>query len=407
MNYEIELKITRERISDIEYRIVEINRELKKAESAKRDAEGEETLGLIQMGSFALRPIGTYNYISGSNDAESLGNKIKKLEQEKKDLEWELFETKSKLESLKEDFEYSKRPQAELVIEKDRIYIAGDEKKSNVISWLEHEVTSYIAEYNRIISSEEVAEYKQLKAEFEELVKQTDLPKATDENVGRIQELKKKYGLDLTYIIMDNKLIVEDGFSKPLETSRRLISYYEDDIVRTKKKYDDFKPTFMGKVLKGVGKKQKAAWDSKISEAENYYVSSINAQRDKIKVYEDTKAEFVDPAKDVLDKLDQVNNLLDNSYYVNKFINEIDTYKKNIENHTILKRAEVNSTLFSSLNSFRHYLDKNNLKLTREDILDAIFESEYHRELAIEVYNAIGYKPRKHKAKIEAIEPNL
>ncbi len=405
MNYEIEIKLTGERISDIEYRIVEINKTLKEAEAAKRDAENDATLGLLQMGSSTLRPIGTYNFLNGTGTVGDISNKIKDLEQEKKDLEWELWEEKHKLESLKEDFEFSKRPQATLVTTKDRIYIEGDEKQSNIISWLEHDINSYIAEYNRILESEDVAEYKKLKAEFEALVKQTDLPKATPENIAKLDSLKKEYGLPVKYIIMDGKLIVEDGFSKPLETSKSLAGYYAEDVEKAKKRYDDFKPTFFGKVFKSVGKKQKKAWDSKIAESEKYFTDSLEKQRDKVVVYEQAKEEFITPAEAVLEALSKVNEIVDNSYYVNKFINDIDTYKKNIENHTILKNTREYDTMNSIMSTLKRYLDEHNLKLSREDVYDAIFASEYHQELAIEIQNATGYKPRKEKVAVAAREP--
>ena len=406
MDYEFEIRFTSERISDIEYRIVEINQELKDMESAKRDAENDATLGLLQMSSSALKPIGTYNFLNGTGTVGDIRIKIKELQQEKKDLEWELWEEKNKLKSLKEDFEFSKRPQATLVTTKDKIYIEGDEKQSNVISWLEHDIKTYISEYNRILESEEVAEYKKLKADFEALVKKTDLPKATQENLDKLAAIKKEYGLDVKYIIMDGKLIVEDSVSHAIETSKSLAGYYAEDVEKTKKRYDDFKPTFFGKVFKSVGKKQKKAWDSKIAESEKYFTDSLEKQRDKVVVYEQAKAEFIAPAKDVLAALNKLNELIDNSYYVGKFINHIDTYKKNIENHTILKNTREYDTMNSIMSTLKRYLDEHNLKLSREDIYDAIFESEYHQELALEIYNATGYKPKKKKVVAPVSQPS-
>jgi len=145
MNYEIEIRLTENRIDDIETKLREIKQSLKELESAKRDAENDTTLGLLQMSSSALRPIGTYNFLNGAGTVGDIRAKIKELEQDKKDLEWELFEEKNKLKHLKEEFEYSKRDQANLVTTKEGIFIEGDESNRNVISWLEHKVNSYIA----------------------------------------------------------------------------------------------------------------------------------------------------------------------------------------------------------------------------------------------------------------------
>ena len=405
MNYEIEIRLTENRIDEIETKLREIKKSLKDLESAKRDAENDTTLGLLQMSSSALRPIGTYNFLNGAGTVGDIRIKIKELEQDKKDLEWELFEEKNKLKHLNEEFEYSKRDQANLVTTKEGIFIEGDESNRNVISWLEHKVNSYIAEYNRILESEEVADYKRYKAEFEKLVKETVLPEATPENLEELKIMKQKYGSSFKYIVMDGKIIVEDCFTDAIETSNKLVSYYTQDVEKARKKYDEFQPTFFGKVFKKVGKKQKEKWDSEVKDTETHYISYLEEQKKKTAEYEAAKAKYIDPAVEVLASLERLNKHIDDSYYVQKFINEIDEYKKNIENHTILKNIDDSDVMFSILSSFRYYLDQHGLKLTREDIYDAIFESEYHQDLAQEIYNARGYKPRKKKVQVVASEP--
>lgn len=405
MDYEIEIKLKEERITDIKERLNQIKKSLKEAESAKRDAENDTTLGLLQMGSSALRPIGTYNFLNGSNTVGEISIKIKDLKQEQKNLEWELFEEENKLKHLKEEFEYSKRDQANLVATKDGIFIEGDESNRNVISWLEHKVSSYVAEYNRILESEEVADYKKYKAEFERLVKETDLPEASPENLAELKDMRARYGSGVKYIVMDGKVIVEDCFTSAIETSNSLVSYYTQDVEKARKKYDEFEPTFFGKVFKRVGKKQKEKWDSGVKNTENHFISHLEEQKKKTAEYEAAKSKYIDPAVEVLASLDRLNKHIADSYYVCKFIHEIDDYKKNIENHTILKSIDDSDVMFSILSSFRYYLDQHGLKLSREDIYDAIFESEYHQELAQEIYNARGYKPRKKKVQVVASEP--
>ena len=83
MDYEIDIRLTEERIDEIEDKIHEIKKSLKEAESAKRDAEDDATLGLLQMGSGALRPIGTYNFLNGTGTVGDISIKIKELEKEK------------------------------------------------------------------------------------------------------------------------------------------------------------------------------------------------------------------------------------------------------------------------------------------------------------------------------------
>lgn len=405
MDYEIEIGLKEDRITEIETRLSEIKKEIKKLEREYEDVSGDANIGIAMMGSPGLGILGAYNYVTASDSGKSIESTLKDLKNEKKDLEWKLFEEQNKLKYLKEEFEYSKRDQANLVVTKEGIFIEGDESNRNVISWLEHKVNSYIAEYNRILQSEEVADYKKYKAEFERLVKETALPKASPENLEELKALRLRFGDELKYIVMDGKVIVEDCFTSAINTSGSLVSYYTQDVEKVRKKYDEFQPTFFGKVFKSVGKKQKEKWDSEVKDTENHYTSHLEEQKKKVAEYEAAKAKFVAPATEVLASLDKLNKHIDDSYYVYKFINEIDDYKENIENHTILKSIDDSDVMFSILSSFRYYLDQHGLKLTREDIYDAIFESEYHQDLAQEIYNARGYKPRKKKVQVIASEP--
>jgi len=74
-----------------------------------------------------------------------------------------------------------------------------------------------------------------------------------------------------------------------------------------------------------------------------------------------------------------------------RFENEADDYRTNIENHTILKSSLDGDFFVKMIIAVKPILDKMGVKITREQILELIFNSEYHAELAEELKNA-GYK---------------
>ncbi|MBQ8425009.1 MAG: hypothetical protein IJX17_03190 [Clostridia bacterium] len=399
----LDINLTKERISEMEDRLYDVNKELKNLEQKKKEAHDDSVFGLFQMSSPALRSFGTYNYLTGVDEEESLDSRIKKLNKEKNRLEFDIDQEKFNLKMQIEEFQYKQRPEAKLIVTKDGIFIDGDERKFNLVSWAEHSINMYKNTYHNMMSSNEVLEYQVIKNGIPARVKGLNLPKATKENIAELDKLKIK-GLEFDYVIIDDKLVVDkDVMTDAIRVCESLVGYFKEDITKVKSKYDNFTPTFIGKVFKSVGRKQKSKRDSNLQQSELHFQKQIETYQNKIKLYKNVKEKYFDPAVPIIEDFGKLRELAENSYYVKLFINEREDYEKNIENHTILKATSDNS-ISSSLSAVKYFLDTNGLKLNKESIYEAIYNSKYHQELATEIKNATGYKAPKKSLNVKAVE---
>ena len=394
MTIETKIEVSKSLIKDYESELQRINNSILTTEREKRHASSMSTIGISQMGISSLRPIGTYNYVSNSTRASSLNSKLSRLRSEKSIVESKLRTERQNLVELESELEYSKRPEAKLIVDNGKIYVEGDNSKTNILYSLNNEITYYTANYNLIMESQQVKKYVELKEELENIVKSLNLPKAEHSLLHRLECYKSNYDFNFDYVVIDGKVLVDKDFISPaISSTNAYIKLYEDYIERNKARYDKFQPNVFGKVFKLAREKQKAEWDKSVLEKENEYKARIQKFDDQIKSYEKIKQEFIDPAKPALDTFSELRQLVEDSGFVKSYIADSEKFKENIENSTILKSQGIKNISDKIISSVKFYLDKNNLKVTPENVYKIIFNNPEFDYLAKEIENALGYKP--------------
>ena len=408
------LQEKREELRGKREELSKVKSEIREVESKKREAENDSTLGLLQMSNNSLRPLGTYNYLTNSDKASTLKKQLSDLKDKQRDLERDVRDLEYDVKRLEEQVEYESRPEAELVIGKDSIYIKGNED-NNLITPLMWDISAYTREYQRLIESDKFKNFPMLeqtiadkKAELEALVKTLDLPEDTEENRRTLRSYQSSGNARFDFMEIDGKLLVDADFTAASISDKEFVkSTYEKSIEENKKRYDTFEPSLTGKIFKGLGKKQKAEWDSQVAAKEAELKASIETVDKDIARLKAVQAKFVTPSEPARKLLQQISELVNESYSCKRVVKDAEEHKQTIESHTILtgKTEQALMRLMLSTGS-SYYLDQNKLKLTKETIFDAICENEQFADLAQEIMNATGYKPSKKTKQDEPAGPS-
>ncbi|MBQ8424624.1 MAG: hypothetical protein IJX17_01225 [Clostridia bacterium] len=396
---EIEKKIQNQKkvISDLESEISKISRDIREAESNVSHSITMKHIGFTQMAISSIRPIGTYNFISNSAKESSYRLEISSLKSQKSSLENKLRTEKNKLKGYEEELEYESRPKAKLNVYEDKIYIDGDKDKTDITATIKGIIETYIDEHNKINSSTDVKSYLEKKEYLENLVKTLNLPKAEHSLLHQMECYKSNY-CDFDYMVIDDKVLVDKDFISPKITEEKYrIEDYKKIIERYKKDFESFEPTFFGKLIKPLGRKQKKEFENVVLNAEKSYKNSINESNKRIENFNAIKSELIDPAVPAMRTLSDLHYLIENSYAVRQFIKKSAEREKNITEGTILKSKDIKDISFYLLKDIKSYLDKNKLKISSQEIINLIYENKQFSNLAKELYN-IGINPTQKSA---------
>lgn len=405
MSLESEINSLRSKIGSMKRELSSVDSELSKAHSDKMRATSSSSMGIAMMGNSSTRAYGTYSYLRGSNDSIALSSKISRLESQKSSLKSKIEMSERKLKDLEIQFEYESRPEAKLISTEKGIFVDGDEKKTNLISWAEAAVADYVADYERIIHSAEVTEYKELDAEITSFAKSAQLPQATDENVRALEVVKRRNGVPFEYVVIDGKIIVNRDFSsQEIALEQRKISDYENLISENQKKREGFEPTTLGKIFRGVRKKQQAQFDSVIDAEDEKHQEEISSIQSKIKELETARDIYIAPSTPIMPKLDRLIKLCE-SKDVRAYVYELEDIEKNIAEHTILTGAMNYDVVSKIISEAKACLDSKRLKLTRKHVLETILKGAYKGEAAVEILKAIGEdssEPQKTESEMQS-----
>ena len=389
MSLESEISSLKSKIGSLKRELSSVESDLSRAHSDKMRATSNSSMGIAMMANSSTRAYGTYSYLSGSNNAMALSSKISRLESEKDSLKRKIDEKEKQLRDLESQFEYEKRPEAVLVSSEDGVYIEGDIKKTNIFAWAEEAISSYIQDYKRVIASEEVAEYKKLDEEIKDFASMAQLPEASEENVRALEVIQRRNKVPFEYVVIDGKIIVNSDFaSQSIAREQSTISQNEESLKKNQEKREGFKPTTMGRLFRGVRKKQQAQFDGELDVEDEKYKAAISDSESKIKELETAKEIYIEPSTPIMEKLDRLIELCA-SKDVRVYVYESDDLRKHINNHTILKSGMKYDIVSKTISQAKGYLNAHNLKLTEKQILRAIEQGEYKGDVAVELVNAI------------------
>lgn len=393
MSLEAEIKRVKEEIEKIEEEIETIDSELEELEDEKSGASNKAMSSVAMMANKVTKAYGVYGYTSNTAKAGAISGEISSLEDRKDELEHQLYVLEEQLELLEQEFEYESRPEAKLVVTEEGIFIEGDDKKRNIVSCAEVEIDSYIENYNKILNSDDVARYQNLDKEVANFVQRADLPEATEQNIRRLDIVKRRHNVFFDHVVVDGKILIDRDFVTPVvEFEKGTIDRYEDVININKQKKGEFKPTALGRIFKGVGKKQQAKFDSELKKDNALYESLISDVDSKISELETAKEVFVIPSLPIMPKVHEL-IILCASKEVKSFVYELPDFEKNIREHTILKNIVKGDIVSRMIEESKRYLDANHLKLSREQVINAICSGIYREDLIIEIMNQLDIQP--------------
>ena len=235
----------------------------------------------------------------------------------------------------------------------------------------------------------EVAEYKELDAEITSFAKSAQLPQATDENVRALEIIQRRNGVPFEYVVIDGKIIVNRDFAtQAIETEQGVVADNEKLVKENQEKREGFEPTTLGKIFKGIRKKQEAQFYSVLDSEDEKYQGKISSSQSKIKELETAREIYIDPSTPIMSKLDRLIKLCE-SKDIKAFVYELEDMKQIIEEHTILKESVQYDVVSKIMSEAKGYLNSKRLKLTRQQVLKELLSGAYKGEVAVEIKNAI------------------
>lgn len=388
-----EIKRKESKISELKREIHSVESEIRHTESNLLQVRSSKNTGLIYMTNSTLRPLGTYKFISGSNNETTLTSNLSRLKSKKSDLEWDLRSEERDLEEL--EYKYKHLPEAKLTSSKYGIHFEGDKDQKDILEPLRKKMEDYAEEHKRIRASEDVANYVEVKGKLSEALKNGHFPDATKKNLDEIKMIKRQLKYDVGHLVVDDKILVEGDFASSLiEIAEDKMGIWQRRIDENQKRRDNFKPTFWGKVFKRVGEKQRAELETRINNADLEYRAYLTGEVTDFKYYTEMKEKYVVPSMEIKKLIDKYKLAIIPSD-VTKYMSNPEKYQKDINENTILRDIGVVDIPAFIISHFQTYLDNHDLKLSRETLLQTICESEFHKELAAKLVDVTGYKPKE------------
>lgn len=402
---EIEKKIaqTTERIEELEEAIKKLDEEIDREKKASSRSSTDATMGLFMMNnSSAMRTMGTYKYVNGTMQGGVHRSNVSRLENEKQFKSSQLYDEKRRLQSLKKELEFESRLDAVLIDSKDGLFVEGDKSKTNMLAGMYEILNQYVADYNAMLSDGEVKKYCELVSQIMQDPGYEKLPENNKRNLG---ELNMAVHSDTTYydrffdqIVVGDKILVGGDFvANSIHDEEDMIRFYTRKSEEQKVKAGMFEPNGLGRVLPKARQKQEEEFKMEIKHEIDACERRIEYAHDEIKKYESVRTKFIKPSEPffmVVKKIVELEGDTD----VRVFKEHGEKYRQDIQNQTILKHSSnYGDHIAMAIEKVRPVLDKLGVKLTREQLLEAIFNSQYHSDLVAELKNA-GYKLSKAEA---------
>jgi len=365
--------------------------EVENAKMDERHASNNSTLGLAMMTNSVTRPMGTYSYLKNSGDAMSFRSTIFQLERDCESLRFEIFEEERRKKGYEEELEFQNRPEARLVDSEEGIFIEGDSSRTNLLYQVQFLLERYVEQYRMILDSEPVREYCEL---MDKIMQSPEFAALTDSTSASMRDMERlvKYYV-FKYLVIGNKVVVDTDFVRnEIQDAEDMIKYYNRKLKEQEEKLtEDFQATGLGRAFPSIRKKQEAEFKGEVQSEIDAIKRRIDYGRGEIASYQKIREKYILPSEPFFKQVRKIRELKEDYPIIYRFENEADDYRTNIENHTILKSSLDGDFFVKMIIAVKPILDKMGVKITREQILELIFNSEYHAELAEELKNA-GYK---------------
>lgn len=396
MTTEEQLRLAEKKVKEIKDKIKRTEQDLDEAERKRRNSQTDKHVGLAMMTNSTMRPLGTYKFLSGTGEEGRMMTEVSNLKSKLSNLKRDLDKAERELRDVKSKYEYEKRKEAKLIVADDGIFIEGDESRRDIVKPLADKVVAFVQDYESYAGAPEVAEYLNLKQELDRVVRESNLPEATSDNLSEIKSARIRTYSGFEYMVIDGKILVDRDFaSGEIREFSRQIEGYDRGIAKVDASREDFRPSFLGKLFKSVGKKQKMENDAKIDDNIKELSTNRGYKQKGLDDFQGYKDKYIVPAAEAMEILGKIIRLTDNSRNVTRFVKEGETAKKHIDEKTILQSLRVDAASIV-LSEIKGYLDSRNLKLSKETIYEAICHSDTYKWLAEQI-RATGFEPKEQK----------
>lgn len=405
---EIERKI--ERIAELEEGIKKIDDKISEEERSKSRATTDATTGLFMMhNNSAMGPYGTYKYISGTMKGGVHRSNISELKSEKQFKMSQLYDERRALSTLRYELDFESRPDAVLVDTKDGVFIEGDKSKNNMLEGIYGILNRYVAEYNEMVSSKSVKKYCELSSQIMQDPGYENLPKdkALDNSFLRMSvpydaPIEDRY---FDHVVVGDRVVVgRDFLASSIKSEQDMIKYYTKKIEEQKTKAGMFQPRGLGVAFPKVRQRQEEEFAREIEYEIKACERRIAYAQEEIGRYEEYRSKYITPSQPFFGLVKEL-AALKKEKDVGLFVKTGMEYRENIQNQTILKNSsDYGDYIARAIEKAKPVLDKLGVKLTREQLLAAIYSSENHVDLIAELKNA-GYKLTQPEAeKVQAAQ---
>ena len=324
-----------DKVDDLKRKIRSLEREESDYESELSGARTRSNVGLTTMP--LNLTVGLSLKMIADTDVSRINGKLGEVR-------GNITATKSYVTTLEREIEELKkkwkaeRKEAELIIEKDSIYINGDDKKRDLLANAKKYRKEAEEQLKSINTNTRVNSYLQAQKEFKEV-----LGKSIYETYDIYKSSKSKYS-DLVKKVSNytdtNGVEEIEGYMVPKETFPsyardfigREIAHREKLIENINYEFDNMKPTFIQRIFPSSFKKQKSQMKINNQYRIDRYLSEIKERKEALSTLDDLEKTFYAPyeqIKPVVSKYQKANkDLIDNG-----------------EKHLIAKKVELEKKL--------------------------------------------------------------
>ena len=398
----------KQQIQEKQNQIRQLEREYDKSEDRIRDLEREQKragsdadFGLGLFSSPTTRPLGLFEASSALDKVKSISTEIKKEYTTESDIASEIAQLEVDIHLLEQ--EYSKIKESQLIAKKDGIYIEGDKEEFDILLPLRNKMESYAKQHNAIKDSKDIQAFLALKAKLMQFAATHKVPELNAGHHGILAKANFKIDDGINYIILDNKYFVDsDAVEKNLVATTGTVRRYNRQIEQNRQRMEDFKPTFWGKVFSSVRKKEEKELQSDI----DFQEATIEIDREefdeKLRMLTEIKERYIDPCAEIKEEISQICALKRNSEDVQNYLRNTQKYERPVSPETIFKDMGIENVGAYILSLIQPHLDDNDLKVSKERILEAIYSSKYHKALAEQIQKHMGHTSPK--ATVQQVE---
>ena len=325
---------------------------------------------------------------------DEMSEKLSDLKRRELELSSKITRSKEELKNLYQQYrlsEYNSRPEANLLVEKNAIYVQGDSSKTNVFDKIVEIKIAGVNEVRRLVEYDDVERYYEIFNNLTSFKNFSKLPKATPELLKELENLKSNYNIPpFNYFVYNGRVAVDRDFlSGRTSDLAQMASILYGEIDKNNDRLKDYKPSFWMKLNKKNEQKRESL-ESEVkaeNEKHNKKIKDIKTEVDK---YTDLIQTIITPSTDIMSNVEEISTLLQSNEKLEGYIKKIDTFKEGLKNNTFLRDIGYKDITQMLPQRVLNYLNENHLKISEENLIKVLSASKQFKDIAVELENALS-----------------